>query len=82
MMSRYRDVMIYKLVESVLARVLSIGVVRGLLRENRAAVGVIGTDIAEFERLHSRLHRRERDRFLVRGEVRHDAEKFIAGPWD
>jgi len=79
MMSRCRDVMLA--LPNLLWRVLSIGVVRGLLRENRAVVGVIGSDIAEFERLHSRLHREERDRFLVRGEVRHDAEKCVARPW-
>ena len=62
-------------------RVLSIGVVRGLLRENRAVVGVIATDIAEFERLHSRPHREVSDRFHVRWEVRHETEKCVARPW-
>ena len=65
----------------IVSTVLSIGVVRGLLREKRAVTGVIGTEIATFERLHSRLHREERDRFLIRGEVRHDAEKCVARPW-
>jgi hypothetical protein len=81
MMSRYRDVMIIhlppKLAESVLA-VLSVVAVWGLLPENRAVAGVIGTDITTFERLHSRLYREERDRFLIREEVRHDTEKCVA----
>lgn len=59
---------------------LSIGVVRGLLRENRAVACVIGTDVATFERVHSRLHREERDRCLIREDVRHDTENYVASP--
>ena len=44
----------------------------------------IGIAIAAFhtQGVASRLHREERDRFLVREEVRHDTEKCVARQWD
>ena len=43
----------------------------------------IGIAVAAFHtrEVASRPHREARDRFLVRGEVRHETEKCVAGPW-